>query len=79
MIPRPQIATDSTNQKELIALVFGKRKIKFSKAVASKLVGGEYRLEKLIMAGEIRADKPTAKQNGKWHCNGADVIRHIRL
>ena len=63
----------------MIYLVFDKHGIKFSKTEATKLVGGEYRLEKLVMAGEIRMDKPTAKQNGKWFCNAADVIRHIKL
>lgn len=66
-------------QLDLIGMVFVKQKIKFSKAVASKLVGGEYRLEKLVMDGKIRMDKPTPKQNGKWHCNGADVLKYIKL
>ena len=64
---------------DLICLVFQKRGITFSKTVAVKLVGGEYRLEKLVREGKIRVDKPTAKQNGKWHCNGSDVLRFIKL
>lgn len=64
---------------DLICLVFQKRGITFSKTVAAKLVGGEYRLEKLVREGKIRMDKPTAKQNGKWHCNGSDVLRFIKL
>ena len=73
------ITKDPEHRLELIKLAFIKHKIMFSKAVASKLVGGEYRLEKLIRNGEIRADKPTAKQNGKWFCNGADVINNLRF
>lgn len=70
---------DSKYQLELVCFVFDKRGVKFSKATAAKLVGGEYRLEKLVMLGKIRMSKPTAKQNGKWFCNGGDVIRHIKL
>ncbi|MCM1311100.1 MAG: hypothetical protein NC301_08795 [Bacteroides sp.] len=50
-----------------------------SKTTAAKIVGGEYRLEQLVEQGEIEVDKPTAKQNGKWFCNGSDVIRHIKF
>lgn len=66
-------------QLDLIRFVFSKRGITFSKATAAKLVGGEYRLEKLVSEGKIRMEKPTAKQNGKWFCNGGDVISHIKL
>lgn len=64
---------------ELMRLAFERRRIKFSKSMASKIVGGEYRLEKLVREGEIRISKPSAKQNGKWFCNGGDVIGHFRL
>lgn len=79
MSPIPSYKNDPGYRLELIFSAFGRHKITFSKTAASKLVGGEYRLEKLIRNGEIRADKPTAKQNGKWFCNGADVLRHIKL
>lgn len=64
---------------QLIGLMFQKLGISFSKAVASKIVGGEYRLEKLVSEGKIRMEKPTAKQNGKWFCNGSDVMNHLKL
>ena len=48
----------------------------FCKDVSSKIVGGEARLNSLIESGEIRAEKPTAKQNGKWFCKASDVLRH---
>lgn len=54
-------------------------KIKFSKATAAKLVGGKYRLEKLVREGKIRMEKPATKQNGKWFCNGGDVISYLKL
>ncbi len=64
---------------EVIGIIFSRRDITFSKAVAAKIVGGEYRLEKLVAEGKIRMDKPTCKQNGKWFCDGADVMRNILL
>lgn len=66
-------------QLDVVRFVFNKRGITFSKAIAAKLVGGEYRLEKLVSEGKIRMEKPTAKQNGKWYCNGGDVIQNIKL
>lgn len=64
---------------ELIAIALNRQNIQFSKAVAAKIVGGEYRLEKLVLTGKIRMEKPTCKQNGKWFCNGGDVMKHMRL
>lgn len=66
-------------QFDLVSFVFRRLGITFSKATAAKLVGGEYQLEKLVSEGKIRMEKPTAKQNGKWFCNGGDVISHIKL
>lgn len=75
----PGHITDPQYLLEVIRFTFERRGITFSKAMAAKIVGGEYRLEKLVSQGEIRMDKPTAKQNGKWFCNGGDVIRNIKL
>lgn len=50
----------------------------FGKKEAMHIVGGEKRLTNLIAAGKIEANKPTAKQNGKWFCNAAQVLRHCR-
>lgn len=66
-------------QFDLVCFVFRRLGITFSKATAAKLVGGEYRLEKLVSEGKIRMEKPTAKQNGKWFCNGGDVISHLKF
>lgn len=66
-------------QLNLLSMAFRKLGITFSKAVAAKLVGGEYQLEKLVSEGKIRMEKPTAKQNGKWFCDGGDVIQNIKL
>jgi hypothetical protein len=50
----------------------------FCKDKAAKIVGGVKKLEDLIAAGKIAAEKPTKCQNGKWFCNAADVLRHCR-
>lgn len=50
---------------------FGQRK-------AARLVGGLGRLLQLIEAGKVRSDKPTNKQNGKWFCNAADVLKYAK-
>ena len=63
----------------LLSIAFRKMGITFSKAVAAKIVGGEYRLEKLVSEGKIRVEKPTAKQNGKWFCDGGDVVSHMKF
>lgn len=43
---------------------------------SAKRVGGLERLLSLIRQGKIRAEKLTNKQNGKWFCNSADVMRY---
>ena len=48
----------------------------FCKDKASRIVGGEKKLESLIKNGEIRAEKTSEKQNGKWFCKASDVLRH---
>lgn len=50
----------------------------FSKTEAAQIVGGRVTLERLISEGKITADKPTDTQNGKWFCNAADVLRHMK-
>ena len=52
--------------------------ITFGKDLSAHIVGGEKRLLLLIEAGEIDCDKPCNKQNGKWYCNAAQVLRHCR-
>ena len=51
----------------------------FGFRMAAKIVGGRTRLERLIVEGKVRAEKPTAAQNGKWRCNAADVLRNVKL
>ncbi len=64
---------------EAIPLMFNRHNVVFSKATAAKLVGGRGKLGKLIEQGKIRVEKKASKQNGKWYCNGGDVIRNMKL
>ena len=50
----------------------------FSKDMAAAIVGGPKKLEELIAAGKIYANKSTNAQNSKWKCNAAQVLRHCR-
>lgn len=51
---------------------------KFGKELSARIVGGEKKLENLIAAGKIDADKRNGSANGKWFCNAAQVLRHCR-
>lgn len=65
---------------ELIPIMLNKHGVVFSKTVAAKLVGGRGKLGRLIEQGRVRVEKKAAgKQNGKWYCNGGDVIQNIKL
>lgn len=65
---------------EAIPLMFNRHNVVFSKTTAAKLVGGRGKLGKLIEQGRVRVEKKASgKQNGKWYCNGGDVIRNIKL
>lgn len=62
-----------------IPTVLEKHGITFSKTEGALLVGGEARLLWLIRHGKIRVERPCKKQNGKWFCSAADVIKYVRL
>ena len=50
--------------------------VTLSKRQAQILVGGQRRLERLVAEDRIRAIKTTDRQNGRWECNGSDVLRY---
>ena len=50
----------------------------FGKNMASKIVGGRTRLERLVAEGKIRAEKKNNAQNGKWMCNAGDVVYYAK-
>lgn len=64
---------------ELIPTTFDRLGVVFSKTMAARIVGGRGKLGKLIEQGKVRVEKKTSRQNGKWYCNGGDVIRNIKL
>lgn len=64
---------------ELIPTTLDRLGIVFSKTMAAKIVGGRGKLGRLIEQGRVRVEKKASKQNGKWYCNGGDVIRYIKL
>lgn len=53
--------------------------IPFSKNQASAFVGGRRRLERLAAEKKIAYVKTTDKKNGRWECNGSDVLRYTIL
>lgn len=55
------------------------RGITLTKNQAAAIVGGRYRLERLVLKEKkIRMRKPHDKQNSQWKCNGEDVIRYAK-
>lgn len=75
----PACNSSDRYQFELVCSAFRRLGVTFSKAAAAKMVGGEYRLEKLVREGKIRMEKPTTKQNGKWFCDGGDVLSYMKF
>ena len=51
----------------------------FGMKKASRIVGGQSRLMRLIEEGKIRTEKRAMAQNGKWYCNAGDVLRYARI
>ncbi|MBR5592762.1 MAG: hypothetical protein IKW46_01695 [Bacteroidaceae bacterium] len=58
-------------EQRLESVVFSYRK-------AVKIVGGEKRLERLLLDGKIRYEKPEGSRNSMWQFNAADVIRNVK-
>ena len=51
----------------------------FGLRFSERIVGGRTRLENLIIAGKIRAEKGNENaQNGKWLVNAADVLKDAK-
>jgi hypothetical protein len=50
----------------------------FSKELAAHIVGGPAKLERLIAADQIQAEKPCYKQNGKWFVSAPQVLVHCK-
>lgn len=50
--------------------------VSYKKAV--KLVGGEKRLERLMLAEKVRYTKPDGNANTMWRFNLSDIIRNVK-
>lgn len=69
------LATQSAMLKNILLAFDGQT---FSKELAAHIVGGAGRLEKLISADRVQAEKPSMKQNGKWFCSAPQVLMHCK-
>ena len=58
-------------EQRLESVVFSYRK-------AVRIVGGEKRLERLLLDGKIRYEKPEGSRNSMWQFNAADVILNVK-
>lgn len=73
----PDIAVDVMAQKYQSLLRRTERlHVSFKKAVI--LVGGEKRLEKLMLSEKVRYSKPEGSSNTMWRFNLADIIRNVK-
>ena len=71
------ISYDESAEFKLANILIVMDRETFGQRKAASMVGGLERLLQLIEEGKIRSDKPTNKQNGKWFCNAADVLRYV--
>lgn len=76
MLPKVKNVNPAEIELENIFLVMDG--LNFSKDTSAMIVGGKMKLTNLIAAGKIRAVKEQPKQNSKWKCNAADVLRYCR-
>lgn len=73
---RCTVLDDNTVEAKLENILAVMEQETFGQRKAAMMVGGLKRLERLMVEGKIRWDKPTRKQNGKWYCNAADVLKY---
>ncbi len=73
----PDIAVDVMAQKYQSLLRRTERlHVSYRKAVM--LVGGEKRLERLMLEGKVRYSKPEGSVNTMWRFNFSDIIRNVK-
>ncbi|MBO4550786.1 MAG: hypothetical protein J5733_08650 [Bacteroidaceae bacterium] len=69
------LATQSAMLQNILLAFEGQT---FSKELAAHIVGGVGKLEKLISAEHVQAEKPSMKQNGKWFVCAPQVLVHCK-
>lgn len=67
------------SEEKLTSIYLAMNDKTFGQREAADIVGSRGKLLRLVGEGKIRAEKPTKKQNGKWFCNAADVLRYVKL
>ena len=73
------VKQDLTQVGRLETILFVMNSRNFGQREAAEIVGGRSRLMRLCEEGKIRFEKLTAKQNGKWFCNAADVLKYATI
>lgn len=73
---RCTVLSDNTVEARLENILNVMERETFGQRKAATIVGGLKRLEHLMEEGKVRCEKPTQKQNGKWFCNAADVLKY---
>lgn len=73
---RCTVLSDNTVEARLENILNVMERETFGQRKAATIVGGLELLKRLMIEGKIRWDKPTNKQNGKWFCNAADVLKY---
>lgn len=61
--------------KSLVARLRG---VEFSRRLAVKLLGGEKRLEKLMLQGKIHATKRQGASNTMWRFDASEVVAYVK-
>ena len=65
-------------EKKLSNILRATNGMTFSKDTSARIVGGEKRLEELMISGKIRGEKKGFSQNAKWYINASDVLTYCR-
>lgn len=73
--------SDATNEvmaQKFQSLLRRTERLHVSYKKAVRLVGGEKRLEKLMLAKKVRYSKPEGSANTMWRFNLSDIIRNVK-
>lgn len=60
------------------SLVVRLRGVEFSRRLAVRLLGGEKRLERLLLQGKIHATKRQGASNTMWRFDAAEVVMYVK-
>ena len=60
------------------SLVMRLRGVEFSRRLAVKLLGGEKRLDRLMLQGKSHATKRTGASNTMWRFDAAEIVKYVK-